>query len=153
MIMGSMKDALMKAGLKSTKMENHRDSAKGRERKQSEKHQHTRNFCEHCETVHPDVERYNHRNPTTSAEWICVGCADRLMIDDKFRVTHQSDFAKKNMFKRFYGSTKDFSSDKPHRPQKFKRGDADGNKARPKRNKHPNKKQDNPNKDEENFNR
>ncbi|MCP4911923.1 MAG: hypothetical protein GY909_02300 [Oligoflexia bacterium] len=151
--MGSMKDALLKAGLKSTKTENHRESAKGRERKQSEKHQHTRNFCEHCETTHPDVERYRHRNPTTSAEWICVACADRLMIDDKFRATHQSDFAKKNMFKRFYGSTKDFSADKPHRPQKFKRGDADGNKARHKKPKNPNKKPHGNNKDEENFNR
>lgn len=110
--MGSLKDALLKAGLKGTKQENHRDSAKGREVKQSEKHQHTRNFCEHCQNVEPDVERYKHRNPTTDAEWICVACADRLMIDDKFRVTHQSDFAKKNMFKRFFGATKDFNENK-----------------------------------------
>lgn len=107
----SLKDQLMQAGFRSNKMENHRESAKGRERNQAEKHQTTRNFCEHCNLIHPDVERYKHRMPTTEAEWICLGCADKLMIDDKFRVTQQSDVSKKNMFRRFFGATKDFSKE------------------------------------------
>lgn len=147
-----MKDALMKAGLRSTKMENHRESAKGKERQQSEKHQHSRNFCENCETTQPDVERYRHRNPTTDAEWMCVACVDRIMIDDQFRTTHQSDFAKKNMFKRFYGATKDFSQDKPHRPSNHARGDSNGNKG----GKKPAHKKSHPNKNgnsDKNFNR
>lgn len=104
----SLKDALMNAGFRSTKLENHRDSGRGRVQKKSEIHQKTRNFCEHCQNIYPDVERYKHRNPTTEAEWICVACADKLMIDDQFRVTHQSDFAKKNMFRRYFGATKSF---------------------------------------------
>ncbi len=104
-----LKDALLKAGFKSSKTENFRESAKGRPRKQSEIHQHTRSFCEHCSSTQPDVEKYKHRNPTTGAEWICLLCADRLMIADKFRVTEQSDMAKKGMFKREFGETKVFS--------------------------------------------
>lgn len=111
----SLKDQLMQAGFRSNKMENHRESAKGRERKQSEKHQTTRNFCEHCSLIHPDVERYKHRMPTTEAEWICLGCADKLMIEDRFRVTQQSDVSKKGMFKRYFGSTKDFSQERNER--------------------------------------
>ncbi|MEC7276520.1 MAG: hypothetical protein VXV96_09375 [Bdellovibrionota bacterium] len=107
----SLKDQLMQAGFRSNKMENHRESAKGRERKQAEKHQTTRNFCEHCNLIHPDVERYKHRMPTTEAEWICLGCVDKLMIDDKFRVTQQSDVSKKGMFRRYFGKTKDFSEE------------------------------------------
>lgn len=109
----SLKDQLMEAGFRSNKMENHRESAKGRERKQAEKHQTTRNFCEHCSLIQPDVERYKHRMPTTEAEWICLGCADKLMIEDRFRVTQQSDVSKNNMFKRYFGATKDFSKEDP----------------------------------------
>ncbi len=133
----SLKDQLMEAGFRSNKMENHRESAKGRERKQSEKHQTTRNFCEHCNLIHPDVERYKHRNPTTEAEWICLGCVDKLMIDDKFRVTQQSDVSRKGMFKRFFGATKDFSQEKPshgggHRRAGHRSGGhhRDGNRSR-----------------------
>ena len=53
-------------------------------------HQEQRNFCEVCDQVHPDVELYKHRNPTTEAEWICVRCADQLQIADTFRRTAQS---------------------------------------------------------------
>ena len=116
----SLKDALLKAGLTSTKTQNDRDSAKGRVQKKSEKHQHTRNFCEVCEAIYPDVERYKHRNPTIDAQWICVSCADKNMIDDEFRVTHQSDMAKKGMFKRFYGATKKFDQ----KAGNFKGGDS-----------------------------
>lgn len=103
----SMKDALKNVGLNSTKTENMRDSAKGRERKQSEKHQHTRNFCEVCELIMPDVERFKHKNPTIDAEWICIGCADKNNIMDDTRMTHQSDFAKQNKYRREFGATKD----------------------------------------------
>lgn len=105
----SLKDQLMEAGFRSNKMENHRSSAKGREVKQAEKHQVTRNYCEHCGLIHPDVERYKHHMPTTEAEWICLACVDKLMIDDRFRVTNQSDMAKRGMFRRYFGQTKDFS--------------------------------------------
>lgn len=127
----SLKDQLKDAGFRSGKLENHRESAKGRERKQSEKHQVTRNFCEHCELIQPDVERYKHRNPTTDAEWICLGCADKLSIDDKFRVTQQSDVSKQGMFRRYFGATKDFSKEdagaRPHF-QKRPNGNRDGNR-------------------------
>lgn len=123
----SLKDQLMSAGFRSGKAENLRESAKGRERKQSEKHQVTRNFCEHCELIQPDVERYKHRMPTTEAEWICLGCADKLMIEDRFRFTQQSDVSKKNMFKRFFGATKDFSKE-DHKSKFQKR--PDGNRKK-----------------------
>ena len=106
----NLKEALLKAGFKSGKTENFRASGKGRRRKQTEIHQHTRSFCEHCNSVQPDVEKYKHKNPTTDAEWICLLCADRLMIADRFRTTEQSDVAKKKMFKREFGETKVFSS-------------------------------------------
>lgn len=110
----SLKDALMKAGLRSTKAENERMSKKGREVKQSERHQEIRNYCEHCCAVHPDVERYKHRSPFTDAEWICSACADKLELHDKFRVTQQSEFAKNGRFRREYGPTLDLS--KPQQP-------------------------------------
>jgi len=127
----SLKDQLMQAGFKTAKMENERDSAKGRPEKESEKHQVTRNFCEHCELIHPDVEHYKHRMPTTDAEWMCLACADKLMIDDKFRATHQSDMAKRKMFRRFFGMTKDFSRENTHgvKTPKKKFDDNRGNKG------------------------
>lgn len=150
----SLKDQLMQAGFRSNKMENHRESAKGRERKQSEKHQVTRNFCEHCSLIHPDVERYKHRMPTTEAEWICLGCADKLMIDDKFRVTQQSDVSKKGMFKRYFGATKDFSQEAPRGGNQDRRPPrANGNrKPHPHKNNKGNRDQRGPKK-ERNFNK
>ena len=104
----SLKDALVKAGLRSSKMANERTPAKGRPQKQSEKHQRARTFCEVCELDHGDVEFYKHRNPTIDARWICLGCADKHMIDDQFRTTRQSELSTKSTFKRFYGATKTF---------------------------------------------
>ena len=95
--MSSLKDALLKAGLKSSKNENDRQKRKNWvEVKKSVIHQEQRNYCEVCESIQPDVERYKHRNPIIEAQWICVSCADKNMIDDKFRVTVQSDFSIKN---------------------------------------------------------
>lgn len=122
----SLKEQLKEAGFRSAKMENEREFSKGRERKQAEKHQTTRNFCEHCNLVFPDVELYKHRMPTTDAEWMCLNCADKLMIDDKFRQTQQSDVSKKKMFRRYFGATKDFAkearSGRKSRPSKPKSG-------------------------------
>ena len=112
--MPSLKDALKKAGLSSSKTQNDRENHRGQVKKASEKHQEHRNFCEVCELVQPDVERYKHRNPTVDAEWICSACADKEQIQDQFRVTHQSDFARAGRFRREFGATKD--------PNDFKKG-------------------------------
>ena len=85
--MGSLKDELMKAGLKATqkpKDPNEREVIKKKKITEEVTHQQQRNFCEECQQVRPDVELYFHRNPTTEAEWICVKCADQLKILDTF---------------------------------------------------------------------
>lgn len=124
--MSSMKDALIKAGFKPKKGENERHKRAHWENvKKSVVHQEQRNYCEVCESIQPDVERYKHRNPTITAQWICVSCADRNLIDDKFRVTAQSDFSIKKLFKREYGMTaKELDSGK-----KFNRN-TNGNKSK-----------------------
>jgi hypothetical protein len=106
--MGSLKDALLKVGIKETA----KPSAPNQREKLAKKkvtevvvHQEQRNFCENCEQVRPDVELYKHRNPTTEAEWICVRCADQLQIADTFRKTAQSDTSIRKMFRREYGAT------------------------------------------------
>ncbi len=106
----SMKEALLNLGLKSSKSQNEREKRPAKSLKETEKHQQSRNFCEVCELVQPDVEKYKHRNPTIDAEWICAACADKNQILDDFRHTHQSDFAKKGRFRREFGHTKDFSA-------------------------------------------
>lgn len=103
--MSSLKDALKNAGFTSSKTQNERGTTRGKVMTKTEKNQFSRNFCEVCERTLPDVERYKHRNPTVDAQWICVGCADLHMIEDRFRVTAQSDFSKSRRFKRFYGET------------------------------------------------
>jgi len=101
----SMKDALLKAGLSSTKVANERQAKYKTDKTKVEKHQEKRDFCEVCEAVHPDVERFKHKNPRVDAQWICVNCADKNEIHDKFRVTFQSDFCKQGRYQRFYGPT------------------------------------------------
>ncbi len=105
--MGSIKDALQKAGFKQTNSENERarnDKFKGNSK--SNKFQKQRNFCEVCSCIYPDVERYNHRNPIIhGTKWICCLCADKNEIHDNCRQTAQSDFSKKNVFRRNYGPT------------------------------------------------
>lgn len=110
----SLKDAMLKAGLKSTKSQNEREKVSPKKVKKIESHQETRNFCEVCQLIQPDVEKYKHKNPTVDAEWICVCCADRAEIHDQFRVTHQSDSAKKRTFRREFGPTQKFSN--THKP-------------------------------------
>ncbi|MBT3584317.1 MAG: hypothetical protein HN509_05395 [Halobacteriovoraceae bacterium] len=105
--MGSMKDALKKAGFKATKDNNERKHVAAKKKTDAQKHQEERNFCEVCELIQPDVERFVHRNPTVDAEWICSACVDKNEIHDKFRKTHQSDFAKKGRYRREFGPTRD----------------------------------------------
>ncbi len=106
--MASLKDALLKAGMKATepvKKQNDREKIAKKNVTEEVSHQSQRNFCENCNQVRPDVEFYKHRNPTTEAEWICLKCADQLHILDKFRQTAQSDASIKQMFRREYGET------------------------------------------------
>ncbi len=109
--MGSLKDALLKAGIKPTpvakspKAQNEREKIAKKQITETVIHQEQRNYCEACEQVRPDVELYKHRNPTTDAEWICLRCADQLQILDSFRKTAQSDTSVKKMFRREYGAT------------------------------------------------
>lgn len=110
----SLKDAMLKAGLKSTKTENERQRKLKKEKHKIEKHQEQRNFCEVCEFIQPDVERFRHRNPLVDAEWICVNCADKNQILDECRQTNQSDSAKNGRYLRFYGPMKDFSKEKDY---------------------------------------
>jgi hypothetical protein len=104
--MGSLKDALLKAGIKETPKPSAPVDPNLREKLAKKKitevvvHQEQRNFCEACDQVRPDVEFYKHRNPTTEAEWICVRCADQLQIADTFRQTAQSDTNIKKLFRR-----------------------------------------------------
>jgi hypothetical protein len=129
-IMGSLKDALLKAGLKPTatpKSQNEREVIHKKKVTESIVHQEQRNFCEECQQVRPDVELYYHRNPTTEAEWICVKCADQLKIADSFRQTAQSDTSIKKMFRREHGATRSASEFKEFKPQRPK-GPINGNR-------------------------
>lgn len=102
----SLKDQLLKAGLRPTQSPNEREAIKKKQVTESVLHQEQRNFCEECQQVRPDVELYHHNNPTTEAEWICVKCADQLKIQDTFRQTAQSDTSIKRMFRREHGATR-----------------------------------------------
>jgi len=109
--MSSLKDALMKAGYKAKQQENERvkvEAIKDKEVKQAVKHQEKRNFCEKCEGTYPDVEKFEHRNYSIDAKWMCVNCADIAQIHDDCRVTNQSDFAIQKKYIRRYGPTKRF---------------------------------------------
>ena len=128
--MRSLKDQLLKAGLKATqtpKAQNEREVIKKKQVTEAIIHQEQRNFCEECQQVRPDVELYYHRNPTTEAEWICVKCADQLKIADTFRQTAQSDTSIKKMFRREHGATRphtDFKVQKFDKPK----GPVNGNR-------------------------
>ncbi len=133
----SLKDALLKAGLKQTKSQNEREYKPKKEVKKIEIHQATRNFCEVCELIQPDVEMFAHKNPTIDADWICTRCADRAEIHDQFRKTNQSDAAKRKTYRREFGPTQVFSADprksgiKPsekQRESKYRINDDDGEK-------------------------
>jgi ribosomal protein L37AE/L43A len=128
--MGSLKDELLKAGLKATqtpKAQNEREVIKKKQVTEAIIHQEQRNFCEECQQVRPDVELYYHRNPTTEAEWICVKCADQLKIADTFRQTAQSDTSIKKMFRREHGATRPYTDFKVQKFEKPK-GPINGNR-------------------------
>jgi hypothetical protein len=129
--MASLKDALLKAGIKPTepvKKQNEREKIAKKHLTEEVTHQSQRNFCEECNQVRPDVEQYKHRNPTTEAEWICVRCADQLQILDKFRLTAQSDTSIKKMFRREYGETLKISGPQSKTPSNRPKGDFNGNR-------------------------
>ena len=128
--MGSLKDALLKAGIKETQKPvapNQREKLAKKKVTEDVVHQEQRNFCEACDQVRPDVELYKHRNPTTEAEWICVRCADQLQIADTFRRTAQSDTSIKKLFRREYGATLNASEFKTQKTEK-PRGPVNGNR-------------------------
>ena len=117
--MSILKEALLKAGLKETpkakeptkpKDENFRPHIPKKKITETVVHQGQRNFCEECSQIKPDVEFYQHNNPTTEAEWICLRCADRLKIFDTCRRTAQSDIAIKKLFRREHGATASFQN-------------------------------------------
>lgn len=110
--MSSLKDALLKAGLKTSKIENERKYKPKKDITKTEKHQHRRNFCEQCSGTYPDVERFKHRNYSVDAQWMCVNCADMAEIHDDCRVTNQSEFAKTGRYIRRYGPTKVFEGER-----------------------------------------
>jgi hypothetical protein len=129
--MKSLKDQLLQAGLRATqspKAPNEREQIKKKQITEAVIHQEQRNYCEECRQVFPDVELYYHRNPTTEAEWICVKCADRLKIDDRFRQTAQSDTSIKKMFRREHGTTRSPSEFKAPAKSDKPRGPVDGNR-------------------------
>jgi hypothetical protein len=129
--MGSMKDALLKAGLKGTptpKAENEREKLSKKKITETVIHQEQRNYCEECRQVYPDVELYYHNNPTTEAEWICVRCADQLKIADTFRKTAQSDTSIRKMFRREYGATASSDEMRKNSAMKTGSGPVDGNR-------------------------
>ena len=106
--MGSLKEELLKRGLKPTQAPvspNVREPIHRKKVTEEITHQVQRNFCEECEQTYPDVELYHHRNPTTEAQWMCVRCADRLKIADTCRQTAQSDTCIRKMFRREHGAT------------------------------------------------
>lgn len=154
--MSSLKDALLKAGLKSSKTENMRENlGPKKQRKKSELHQQERNFCEVCQLIQPDVERFKHKNPTVDAEWICAACADKEEILDQFRITQQSEFSKAKRYRREFGATKDFSKEqsgpnnrRPHSKNKNSHNPGNQKNNRNNRNKNFSK-----NREEKNFNR
>lgn len=73
-------------------------------------HQKHQTFCECCDKTMPDVERYDHGNPHLKAIWICCQCADTHTIPDTCRMTNQSEYARKGIFRREFGRTKRFSN-------------------------------------------
>lgn len=106
--MSSLKDALMKAGLRETpnvKDNNKREHIPKKKVTESVIHQGQRNFCEECQQVRPDVEYFEHRHPTSTAEWICLRCVDLLRILDTCRRTAQSDVSIRKMYRREHGAT------------------------------------------------
>lgn len=106
----SLKDALEKAGIKSSKRENERPKVEKAKVTETTKHQQIHDFCDSCERGMPDVEFYKHNNPCVDAKWLCLSCADKHSISDECRQTNQSEYAKRGIFRREYGPTKKFNA-------------------------------------------
>lgn len=106
--MADLRDALFKAGFRPTHHENERAKVPKKEKTKVQQNQEQRIFCEVCEKAAPDVEFYQHQKRSLRAQWLCAACADENCILDEFRMTQQSDHAKKGMFRRGYGHLKRF---------------------------------------------
>lgn len=108
----SLKEALEKAGLKSSRRENEQKKKQkvSRQPTEVEKHHQHRSFCDCCKKTAPDVEFYKHNNPSIQANWLCIVCADKHFIPDDTRQSNQSAFAMRGTFRRRYGRTKKFSN-------------------------------------------
>jgi hypothetical protein len=98
--MSSLKEALLKVGIKPINQENIRKKPQTKK----EGHQQFRNFCEHCSNICPDVEKYNHSNRLLEKKfWLCIKCADDFKVLDEQRMTNQSESARKGLFRRYFG--------------------------------------------------
>lgn len=110
-MVGSLGDAFKKAGVQSSEEEYNSKTGKKKTAPKGQKKihdHHHRTECELCRKTAPDVERYNHTNRSIDASWLCIPCADRMLIPDDCRQTTQSDFSMRKMFSRQYGRTKKF---------------------------------------------
>src|SRR5215471_15809896 len=102
--MSSLKEALLKAGFTSSpkpqpvKKEDQVKNVNPPPKKTP--HQSIRTFCEECKNILPDVELYNHRNPSIGGNWLCTDCADKNCLPDEIRKTAQSEASRRGIFKR-----------------------------------------------------
>ena len=108
----SLKEALEKAGFKASKPATRKPvrhvnrGTKDSTRRGGKIHDHHhRTECDACRKTAPDVERYDHRNRSLNAKWLCMVCADHYQISDDLRMTAESDISKRRMFVRNYGHT------------------------------------------------
>lgn len=106
--MGSLQEALKKAGVKAKEPVKKKKEIIHRGRKKHTHHFKHRTTCDFCRKTTADVENYAHNNPRLKAKWLCLPCADQQQISDMFRETNQSEFALKGYFRRQYGRTKRF---------------------------------------------
>jgi len=108
--MGSLKDALGKAGFKETKKVTVKKNKDENAKKVDHTHQQHQNFCGSCSKTTPDVEHYENRQGRAEL-WLCCQCADDKMIDDNLRITAQSEYSRQAIFRRQFGRTKRFSKE------------------------------------------
>jgi hypothetical protein len=112
---GSLKDALIKAGvvskdnidLEKEKVRREKIQSKGPSQEGIHAH-HIRTDCDHCRKNASDVEYYEHFNRSIEAKWLCMVCADKGWIKDDCRQTNQSSHSKSGVFRREFGATKRF---------------------------------------------
>lgn len=121
---GSLKDALIKAGVVSKdSIDRQKENARREKIQQKGPSQegihahHIRTDCANCGKNASDVEYYEHSNRSIEAKWLCMICADKAWIKDECRQTNQSSHAKAGKFRREFGATKRFAPTTPAAPQ------------------------------------